>query len=121
MSAENGANGASIELRLVPTEPGRSKVECDWGVIEYARARPPDEVGHLILVSKQGFCDLLRHGPNSLGVPGTMSRATFTGFGETLRRFFHLDYNGQRWTWELFDAHWADGCSFQVYIGRWPD
>jgi hypothetical protein len=39
------------------------------------------------------------------------------------RVFAHLDWQGQRWTWELFDAHWSDGCKSPIglMVGRWPD
>jgi len=38
------------------------------------------------------------------------------------RLFFHLEHHGDHWTWELFDAHWADGAGpDDLLIGRWPD
>jgi hypothetical protein len=38
------------------------------------------------------------------------------------RMFLHLDYSGNRWTWELHEAHWWDHLPEQrVFIGRWPD
>jgi hypothetical protein len=38
------------------------------------------------------------------------------------RLFAHIDYEGQRWTWELFEAHFSDGEGpLDLFIGRWPD
>lgn len=99
-------------------------IESDWGVIEYTRPRPElGEVGYLTLVSTTGYEDLLIKGP----VPecGSMAIATATvtlDDDDQVRRFYHLDYNGKCWTWELFSAHWTDKPdAHPVYIGRWPD
>lgn len=96
--------------------------ESTWGVIEYPRARPAcGEVGHLILVSAIGYEELAIKGP-SLEC-GAMASAAFSA-DEPPRMFYHLDFDGQRWTWELFLTYWADwitGVPVQVYIGRWPD
>lgn len=90
--------------------------ESDWGVIEHTRARPErGEVGHLILVSVTGYHQLI-HGP----MPEGASMATRSFSGD--RAFYCLDYDGQRWTWELFETHWVDEPgSHPVFIGRWPD
>lgn len=94
------------------------EIDSDWGVITHTKPRADhDEIGPLILVSRKGFDDLLRCGPNLRDAPG-LSSASVKGH----RRFFHHDYGGTQWVWELFDAHWTDidgPCN--CYIGRWPD
>ena len=102
------------------------EIESDWGIIHYTRPRADKgEVGPLILVSRDGFDDLLREGPNNRDKPGistaTLQRVgTFSGTG--MRKFFHHAYGGGRWTWELFDMHWTDiDAPANCYIGRWPD
>ena len=122
----------SIELRVViegecdhgpkfawePRTQCRHWVECDWGRIEHPKARPDrGEVGHLVLVAADGLYDLIINGPNWRDRPALAS-ATLDG----PRMFYHLDYDGRRWTWELFPCHWADGAKHpELYIGRWPD
>jgi hypothetical protein len=102
-------------------------VVCAWGVIEHPRARPDlGEVGPLTLVTATFIDELLRDGP-VLWHRGPCDRTTCrwernSATERAGRLFFHSDYADQRWTWELFDTHWADGRrAAKLYIGRWPD
>lgn len=95
--------------------------ESDWGVIEHTRARVErGEVGSLILVSAEGYQELCVSGP----IPEGESIASASSDDDG-RLFYHQDYEGRRWTWELFDCHWTDIGPERVlpalYIGRWPD
>lgn len=102
-------------------------VECDWGRIEHPQARPDrGEVGPLMLVSRDYFGKLFKKGQlRRIGgfhsVDAVPAEEPVTDETE-LRLFFYVDHDGRRWTWELFEAHWADGNPRpRVYVGRWPD
>jgi hypothetical protein len=97
------------------TEPP-FQVDSDLGVIEHSRPRPHlGEVGELMLIPNESVDNLLTNGANMLDAPSTAS-ASVDG-DQTL---FHLDWNGQRWTWELQDAHWTDieGGYVPLMIGK---
>lgn len=88
----------------------------DWGEIEHPNPRPDrGEVGHLLITDAGWFHDLCHWGP-ALFPDGRVYRAT-----DGARRFLNLQYGQERWTWEMFDAHWADGHPVPMLIGRWPD
>jgi hypothetical protein len=111
----------SIELRI--TTDGRN-LECDWGVIEHGNPKPClGKVGHLMLITPDYAKRLVEKGPHEPHCCGVNSVTTDGG-----RTFVHLDdYRGQRWTWELFEAHWWDDNWFghnggpPILVGRWPD
>lgn len=123
----------SIELRIVCDRPndctmGVSKpigftdhchhhIECDWGAIRNSEADPRRGIEHLMLIGADYVQQLLTEGPCSLSRVAGVGSASADGE----RLFFHLEHEGQRWTWELFDAHWWDHKGSQIYIGRWPD
>jgi hypothetical protein len=102
-------------------------IECDWGVIEKARPHL-GQVAPLVLVWAAGVHDLIKNGDNRLDAPAVASVTLVTDDDpptedSPIRMFYHLDYAGQRWTWELFDMHWTDAPekTSKLYIGRWPD
>jgi len=104
----------SIELRIGHC---LHDVECNWGVINNGEADPRRELEHLMLVTGDYIRELLQSGPIP-GPHGGVHSATTQGS----RIFAHLDYNGRRTTWELFDAHFDDGQGpDDILIGRWPD
>lgn len=93
------------------------RLVTDWGEVVHGNPQPSrGEVGYLILTQAKWFHDLYHWGP-TMHTDGRIYRATVTNG----RRFVHLAYQGQRWTWEMFDAHWADGCTIPTLLGRWPD
>jgi hypothetical protein len=109
----------SVELRI--TADGRN-LECDWGVIEHGNPKPcHGEVGHLMLITPDYVKQLLTRPKWTC----LCSFKTATTDGD--RIFAHLDCEGQRWTWELFQAHWFDDNWFgnnggpPILVGRWPD
>lgn len=55
-----------------------------------------------------------RHGPTD----PREQRACTVYDSTTGHRFLRIDANNGSWTWELFEAHWADGHPPNVYIGR---
>jgi hypothetical protein len=87
-----------------PKRTHRHYLECEWGVVQYTQARPDrGEVGPLVIVSRDGFLDLLENGDNQLDKPAVAS-----AYIEDWRLFYRLDYDGQHWIWELFEMHWTD-------------
>jgi hypothetical protein len=121
----------SVELRMtveghcecgIPHDIGyrsecRHNLVCEWGVIEHSAPRPDrNQVGHLMLITPDYVGQLLSS-PQA-HPPGALSSATIDGE----RLFVHMDYQGHKWTWELFEAHWGDGKNRpEVFVGRWPD
>ncbi|MGB0877516.1 MAG: hypothetical protein ACPGXI_10705 [Mycobacterium sp.] len=123
----------SVELRVCvegecdhgpkyPHEP-RSRCDhtivCDWGRIEYPDPRPDlSEVGYLMLITADYVDELVHNGPLSLRY-GRRDSVTVNGD----RIIARTEYGGQRWAWELFEAHWWDGAPQNpaLYVGRWPD
>lgn len=106
----------SMELRI-----RGDSIECDWGVIEHSEPRPDrGEVGHLMIATSDYVSQLLREGPDDCHCHhgGANSATELDG-----RLFAHIDYEGQRWTWELFNAHWWDNApqTPALLVGRWPD
>jgi hypothetical protein len=128
------------------------RVESDWGLIEHPEARPDrGEVGHLLLVTRPYFECLLtgeggcrRYIERGFDPDGRVRWQEFTATTRGDRRFLSTAWpvfshgqgitqedgselppeRTQCWTWELFEAHWADVESQPVtplFIGRWPD
>lgn len=125
----------SIEIRWVvegechcgTVRPIGAPITCthrlvtEWGEIEYTEPRPDrGQVGHQLLAMPAWFTEL-QHGGPALVRHGRRYSATLDGN----RRFLHLGYGHQRWTWEMFDARiaarLADGRAMSVLLGRWPD
>lgn len=90
---------------------------CEWGILENTSADPLREGGprHLMLITPE-HAQLLQFQPH-IGPYGDIDSATVVDE----RVFVHKEFNGHRWTWELFDAHWWDGQGPEILIGRWPD
>lgn len=106
----------SVELSW-PVGPDDDCVS-PWGVVEYTAPRPDlNEVGHLMLAMPETVTRMLTDGPD--WHHGALHSATTDGD----RIFAHIDYQGHRWTWELFEAHFADDAALPnpLYVGRWPD
>lgn len=124
----------SVELRIVCDRPDdctlgiakpagftdhcHHRMECDWGAIRNSEADPRLGIEHLMLIGADYVQRMLFSGPHTLGRTPGVGSATADGD----RLFFHLEHEGQRWTWELFEAHWWDGNGpDDILIGRWPD
>lgn len=124
----------SVELRFViegecdhgpksidePRAECAHHLECCWGRVEHPDPRPDrNEVGHLMLVGTDYVQELLANGP-LLRQKRAGRVDSVTSDGERL--FAHVDYYGKHWTWELFEAHFADGEGpDNMLLGRWPD
>jgi hypothetical protein len=94
-----------------------NQLECDWGVFNNAEADPLRELEPLVLITDEWVVRLLGEGPHP-NPRGGLTTVTHKGH----RIFAHLDFEGTRTTWELFEAHWWDGVEHpKVYVGRWPD
>ncbi|BCP29588.1 hypothetical protein JF780_05695 [Mycobacterium intracellulare] len=122
----------SVELRIVCDRPddctlGVSKpirdtdhcnhqIGCDWGAIRNSEVDTRRPIEHLMLVTPDVVERMLEHGPE-IGTRGGLVSCT----EDDGRKFFHLEYDDKRWTWELFDAHWWDDEGPEIYVGRWPD
>lgn len=115
----------SVTIRWPVGEPGSYRCVTDFGEIEYSQPRPwLGEVGHLCLAGGDWVRKLLTDGPESKMAGAQVWSATADGD----RVFVRLDWNpghglpAGSWTWEMFDAHWADDQKHQaVMVGRWPD
>ena len=99
---------------------GIRHLQSDWGRIEYTYARfdrDPIYVGSTILTTEDYAAGVFMFGPREL----KGSTATVEIVGD--RMFWHADAHGQRWTWELFPAHFVDEVPRQIdfMLGRWPD
>jgi len=138
-----GGRLMSVELRITvegectcgtPYAPGEEPpphwhhLECDWGRIDHPMPRPDrGEIGHLMLITRSYFGELFKHGPRlRQGRIESVDAVPDAPDGEItddtpLRLYAYIDTPEGRWTWELFDAHWANGKGPDVYIGRWPD
>lgn len=102
----------SIEIRR--TED--CGIECDWGTFEHSQPRPErGQVAHLLLVTPEMVARLLEHGPRDF------HGATHTATTDDDRTFLHVEYQGQRWTWEVFEAHWWDHRDPPIMVGKWLD
>lgn len=89
--------------------------ECDWGRIENPQLDTRYPTPHLMLTTV-GFVKFLQGGP------GYMRGGLVSVSDQDGRSYFHLDHSGQRWTWELFEAHFVDGVARPGFLlGRWPD
>ncbi|RFZ11203.1 hypothetical protein DSM43518_02043 [Mycobacterium marinum] len=94
----------SVEIRKV-----NGGWECDWGRIYN------HPIGPLALITKS-YLESIICGPHTGRGGGVYSAEIIDG-----RTFVHLDRDGQRWTWEVFPAHWEDGGWPEILVGRWPD
>jgi hypothetical protein len=90
-------------------------IECEWGTFDNADCHPNRPTSHLILITPDYVQALLESGP-ILYRGGVSSASEDSG-----RLFAHFERDGQRWTWELFEADWWDGGGPEILIGRWPD
>lgn len=94
-------------------------ISCKWGSIDRSDPRPEcGDVRELMITTREYFDQILALGPTTApnGSGAIHSGAVIDG-----RRFAYIDYDGRRWTWELFDAHFTDGQGPEIYIGKWPD
>lgn len=110
----------SIELRLA-RDNGIRYWECDWGRLINAEAEPTRGFRHLLLTTRGYFNRLLERTEPKFHWRGCEHSVTRDGN----RLFMHVDYQGKRTTWELFDAHFAGEEGGRspagLMIGRWPD
>lgn len=89
---------------------------CDWGTFENSEADPRRGLHHLMVTTPDYAAKLLESGPRP-GPRGGMHSVIRDGG----RMFAHLDYEGERTTWELFGARWWDDADCPILVGRWPD
>lgn len=128
--------------------PGHAHhVECDWGSIDYSDPRPDrGEVGHLVLAMGWVIGSNLNGGPTyvarDIDSDGRVRYQEYSATEHGGRLFLHTAWpiyshgdglptedgseipptGYQRWIWELFPAHFADGKGPErIYVGRWPD
>lgn len=126
----------SVELRWVvegecncsvprlSTEPAtcRHHVECDWGRFTNADLSPHPPIHYLMIAHTSWVSYVKKNGPTIAPRYVDESEGGIVSVtSENDRTFFHLDHNGQRWTWELFPAHFADRYPSGLLVGRWPD
>ena len=106
------------------------KLESDWGVIDNSEADPAHGLQPLMLTTWGYVGKLLSDGPEDgpRGGLHSVSPKALDGYvadGDAeIRVFAHVDYAGERTTWELHDAHFADGHATapdDLVIGKWPD
>lgn len=91
--------------------------QSEWGPLRNAEADPRRGLEPLMLVENNYIQQLLASGPQ----PGPWG-GTHSASSDGQRIFAHMDYLGQRTTWELFPAHFDDGLGpDDMLIGRWPD
>jgi hypothetical protein len=97
----------------------RHWIDSDWGIVEHTDPRPDlGQVGHLMVTHADYIRYLAKDGPYmSPTKGGRIDSVTFDGD----RVFCHSEWRGNRWTWEVFDAHWWDHLPSEIMIGRWPD
>jgi hypothetical protein len=104
-------------------------LECEWGKIPFTNTNPKPEHGevlHLMLTTRYWVELLLKDGPvlypPMLRQPPWFEKR-YSGSVDGDRIFVSLEYRDMKWTWELFEAHWAnEGFGAEdVMIGRWPD
>jgi hypothetical protein len=94
-----------------------ANIESDWGVLSNSEADPKRGLDSLMLVVGDYVRKLIDDGPQT-GPRGGYHSVTTDG----QRIFAHLDYAGQRTTWELFEARFEDRNGPEdLFIGRWPD
>lgn len=123
----------SVEIRRNHENDGW---ECDWGPIEHPDPLPDHgRVGPLMVMDRDYFGRLFKKGPRPRA-NGSVDSVTTVPVDQNgrvidrdediaadteLRLFVHVEHGSQRWTWELFEAHWWDDKGPKVYVGRWPD
>lgn len=93
--------------------------ECEFGRLEHSDPRPDrGQIGPLMLTTPHYLESLLKSGPCLwLNKGGRVDSASV----HDGREFMHVQWRGQRWTWELFDAYFRDKPAFELLVGRWPD
>lgn len=106
------------------------QLETDWGVVDNGEADPRRGLQPLMLATWGYVGKLLSDGPldgphgDLHSVSTTLDGYVADGDAE-IRVFAHVDYDGERTTWELHDAHFAEGASTpeadDLIIGKWPD
>lgn len=122
-------------------------IECDWGRIEHTDPRPDrGAVGHLLLATGWVIGGQLDKGPiyrardvdDDYRIRWQAYNATSHGDRLFVSTAWPIYSHGdgtpredgaeepptgcQRWTWELFPAHFADGKGpDNIFVGRWPD
>jgi hypothetical protein len=103
------------------------QLESDWGVIDNSEADPKRGLQPLMLATWGYVGKLLSDGP-LLGPRGGLHSVSTTLDGYVadddaeIRVFAHIDYAGERTTWELHDAYFAEGIGpDDLAIGKWPD
>jgi hypothetical protein len=90
---------------------------CVWGRFGNGEADPRWPLEHLMLIAGDYVTRMLQFGAE----PGTRG-GTVSCSSDADRLFCHLDYEGKRTTWELFEAHFADGGGpHDLFVGVWPD
>lgn len=110
----------SIEIRRNKQREYECEYECEFGIIEYADPRPDlSQVGPLMVTVRWYIGQLRGWGPILWPYKGNrIDSASVDGS----RIFIHIKHGGKNWTWEIFDAHMADGFGpDDLVIGRWPD
>lgn len=109
-------------------------IECDWGRIEHTDPNPSrGEIGPLMITDADYLRLLLGDGPRERlrkapgqpaaewPSPGVWVTEWHSATVDGDRLFVHVSYQDQRWTWELFEAHWWDRLPSEIMVGRWPD
>jgi len=106
--------------------------ECDYGIIPSFDIRNP---APLTITSRDFAHWVFEEGPQRIS-RGSVHTVTVTPMPDTngditatseIRMFYHIEYLGRRWTWELLPAHWGEPPSrynnarIPIYLGRWPD
>lgn len=111
-----------------PYNPGeeptcRHQWQCQWGMLNNTEADPRYGLQHLMLITAETVGRLLTCGPE----PSTRGTGTVSATRDGERLFVHYDIDGNRTTWELFDAAIIDRGggtvvkSPNLMIGKWPD
>jgi hypothetical protein len=99
--------------------------ECEWGVIENAVADPREGLQPLMVTTREYVEALLREGPHETPF-GSVNSANvrFDAARQEVCLVAHTDYEGQRTTWRLFDAHTGDEgyeTRCNLLVGKWAD
>lgn len=107
----------SIEVRHVGGDNPR--IECDWGVLKDAGAAHPERgFEPLILIDGNRLRRLLSDGPLERNWGGVSSASR-----DGDKTFLHIDFDGQRATWELFPCHFVGVFEERTgwSIGKFPE
>ena len=106
-----------------PPSNCRHVIVTKWGRITTPRpifwSNNP-EVEPLMLASREWV-----DGMAQTGETRELCSALAFAYRDNERLFVTAAHNGMSWTWECFEAHWADEAddkpTVPLYIGRWPD